>query len=221
MLMNLIRKFKDVGMSGSITRWYDKNTRENRMGEMREYATEVARHIKNGDNVLEIAPGPGYMSIELAKMGNYNITGLDISPDMVRISRKNAEHEKVNINFIQGNVTSMKFEEGTFDFIFCSAAFKNFKEPLLALKEMYRVIKKGSVVLISDMRGDVSNQALKEEVNRIGKSGFERFMLPMVFKNLAISAYTKDEFIDMIKETSFEKHKIQEMGIGFYIYLYK
>ena len=221
MLMNLIRKFKDVGMSGSITRWYDKNTRENRMGEMREYATEVARHIKNGDNVLEIAPGPGYMSIELAKMGNYNITGLDISPDMVRISRKNAEHEKVNINFIQGNVTSMKFEEGTFDFIFCSAAFKNFKEPLLALKEMCRVIKKGGVVLISDMRGDVSNQALKEEVNRIGKSGFERFMLPMVFKNLARSAYTKDEFIDMIKGTSFEKHKIQEIGIGFYIYLYK
>lgn len=221
MLMNLVRKFKDVGMSGSITRWYDKNTRENRMDEMREYAKEVARHIKDGANILEIAPGPGYMSIELAKTGNYNITGLDISHDMVKISRKNAEREKVNINFIQGNVTSMKFEEGTFDFIFCSAAFKNFKEPLLALKEMYRVIKKGGVVLIGDMRGDVPKQALKDEVNKMGKSSFGRFILLMVFKNLARSAYTKDEFLNMIKETSFEKHEIKEIGIGFYIYLYK
>ena len=220
-LFNFIRKFKDLGITGPFTRWYDKNTRETRMEEMREYATEVAKHIKNGDNVLEVAPGPGYMSIELAKMGNYNITGLDISPDMIRICKKNAEREKVNINFIEGNVIAMDLKEDSFDFIFCSAAFKNFKEPILALREMCRILKKGGIALISDLRRDISKQSLEEQINQISKPGFERLMVKMTFKNLVRYAYTKDEILEMIKGTSFEKHEIKETGMGFYVYLYK
>ena len=220
-ILNFIRKFKDLGLTGSFTRWYDKNTRKTRMEEMREYAREVASHIKDGANVLEVAPGPGYMSIELSKMGNYNITGIDISADMIKICKKNAEREKVNINFIQGNVTAMNLEEESFDFIFCSAAFKNFKEPVLALKEMHRVLRKGGIVLISDLRRDISKESLEEQVNKISKHGFERLMVKMTFKSLARYAYTRNEFVEMIKQTAFEKNEIKETGTGFYIYLYK
>jgi 2-polyprenyl-3-methyl-5-hydroxy-6-metoxy-1,4-benzoquinol methylase len=44
------------------------------------------------------------MSIQLAKMGNFNITGMDISPDMVKICKTNAERENMNITFLEGNV---------------------------------------------------------------------------------------------------------------------
>jgi ubiquinone/menaquinone biosynthesis C-methylase UbiE len=216
-----IRKFKDIGLTGPFTRWYDKNTRETRLAEMQGYANEVFKHIKEGAFVLEVAPGPGYMSIELAKIGNFNITGMDISADMINICKKNAEQENVKITFLQGNVSIMPFEENTFDFIFCSAAFKNFKEPIAALKEMHRVLKTNGIVLIIDLRRDVTKHGLKEEVVKITKPGFERFWVSKTFKSLARYAYTKNEIIDMINQTSFVKNDIHESGIGLSIYLYK
>jgi len=221
-IVSVIRKFKDIGITGSFTtRRYNKNTRDARLGEMREYAKEVTRHIKEDAFVLEVAPGPGYMSIELAKMGNFNITGIDISPDFIKICKANAESENVNVSFLEGNVSAMPFDANTFDFVFCSAAFKNFKEPVVALQEMYRVLKAGGIGLIVDMRRDVTKQGLAEEVEKITKPGFERFWVKYTFKNLAKYAYLKDEFIEMIKQTSFTKYEIKESGIGFYIYLYK
>jgi 2-polyprenyl-3-methyl-5-hydroxy-6-metoxy-1,4-benzoquinol methylase len=77
--MRKARKNKDLGITGWFTRWYDKNTREKRLSEMQEYANEVKNHLSDNSNVLEVAPGPGYFSIELVKMGKYNITGMDIS----------------------------------------------------------------------------------------------------------------------------------------------
>jgi ubiquinone/menaquinone biosynthesis C-methylase UbiE len=220
-LMRLGRKFKDLGITGGFTRWYDKNTRENRIGEMREYAKEAKRFFTDHANILEVAPGPGYFSIELAKMGNYNITGMDISADFIEICKTNARRENVNINFVQGNVSSMAFADETFDFIFCSAAFKNFKEPVTALREMYRVLRNNGTVLIVDMNHDVSKQTLAEEAAKISKSGFERWFMKTTFKGLCKGAYSKTELENMIKETSFKKNEIKEVGICLYIYLYK
>jgi ubiquinone/menaquinone biosynthesis C-methylase UbiE len=220
-LMRLGRKVKDLGITGPFTRWYDKNTRENRIGEMQEYAKEAKKFLADNANVLEAAPGPGYFSIELAKMGSYNITGMDISADFIEICKTNAQWENVNINFVQGNVSSMTFEDDIFDFIFCSAAFKNFREPITALREMYRVLKHSGMVLIVDMNHDVSKEALAEEAAKISKSGFERWFVRNTFKGLCKGAYSRSELENIIKQTAFSKSEIKEIGIGFYIYLYK
>jgi ubiquinone/menaquinone biosynthesis C-methylase UbiE len=220
-LMRIGRKVKDLGITGPFTRWYDKNTREKRIGEMQEYANQVKRHLTDNAKVLEVAPGPGYFSIELAKMGNFNITGMDISADFVEICKTNATRENVSANFIQGNVSEMPFEDNTFNFIFCSAAFKNFKEPVTALHEMYRVLKNDGIVLIVDMNHDVSKEILNEAATKSSKPGFERWFMKMTFKGLCNAAYSRNELENIIKQTSFNKKEIKEGGIGFYIYLYK
>jgi ubiquinone/menaquinone biosynthesis C-methylase UbiE len=220
-LMRIGRKVKDLGITGPFTRWYDKNTREKRIGEMQEYANEVKKHLTDNAKVLEVAPGPGYFSIELAKMGNYHITGMDISDDFVEICKTNAKRENVSANFIQGNVSKMPFEDNTFNFIFCSAAFKNFKEPVTALREMYRVLKNNGIALIVDMNHDVSKETLNEAATKSSKPGFERWFMQMTFKGLCNAAYSKNELENMIKQTAFNKNEIKEGGIGFYIYLYK
>jgi ubiquinone/menaquinone biosynthesis C-methylase UbiE len=219
--MRTARKSKDLGITGWFTRWYDKNTREKRIGEMHEYAKEVKRHLTEHANVLEVAPGPGYFSIELAKMDNFSITGMDISADFVEICKTNAKRENINITFLQGNVSAMQFEDNTFDFIFCSAAFKNFKEPVVALHEMYRVLKSNGTILIIDMNHDVSKETLAEEATKISRSGFERWFIKTTFKVLCKGAYSKTELENMIKQTSFNKNEIKEIGISLYIYLYK
>ena len=219
--MRNARKSKDLGINGWFAQWYDKNTREKRLGEMQEYAKIVKMHLTDNDNVLEVAPGPGYFSIELAKMGNYNITGMDISTDFVEIGKKNALKENVDIKFVQGNVSLMNFNDNVFNFVFCSAAFKNFKEPIKALQEMHRVLKDNGIVLIMDMNHDASKEKLTEEAAKISKTGFERWFMKNTFKILSKGAYKKIELENMIKETLFKKYEIKEVGIGFYIYLYK
>jgi 2-polyprenyl-3-methyl-5-hydroxy-6-metoxy-1,4-benzoquinol methylase len=84
-MMKLQRHFKDLTIGGITARWYDNNTRKSRLREMKAYAAEVAKHIQDGCSVLEVAPSPGYLAIELAKLGKYKIIGLDISKDFVSL----------------------------------------------------------------------------------------------------------------------------------------
>ncbi len=81
------------------------------------------------------------------KLGAYQITGLDISKSFVEIARKNAAGSGLQIDFRQGNASAMPFEDETFDFTFCQAAFKNFTEPVKAIAEMYRVLRPGGTSL--------------------------------------------------------------------------
>jgi ubiquinone/menaquinone biosynthesis C-methylase UbiE len=221
-MMKRMRRSKDLGIGGMMARWYDKNTRKHRLSEMKQYAQEVSNHIKTDNAVLEVAPGPGYFAIELAKLGKYKITGMDISQDFVEIARRNAKDAGVDIEFQQGNVSEMPFPDNKFDFIFCSAAFKNFKDPSTALDEMYRVLKPGGMVLIADMNRNVSDRAISEFVKKSGEKGFEAIFMKFTFKYfLKTGAYSKDEFINLISKTKFSSSEIKEEGIGFYIFIQK
>lgn len=206
-MMKSMRHSKDLGIGGAMARWYDKNTRSHRMAEMRAYAEEVARRLNEGADVLEVAPGPGYLTIALAAMGKFNVTGMDVSQDFVDIATRNARDAGVHVDFRQGNVSSMPFEDSSFDFIVCSAAFKNFKEPLAALKEMHRVLKPDGTALIIDMRRDASSKDIDNMVKESGEKGLEAFWLKLTFKYfLRRGAYTEAEILDLVSKTSFREH---------------
>ena len=58
-----------------------------RKSDVRGYRTcaqSVVDRLSPGSSVLEVAPGPGYLAIEIAKRGQYRMVGLDISHSFVR-----------------------------------------------------------------------------------------------------------------------------------------
>jgi ubiquinone/menaquinone biosynthesis C-methylase UbiE len=221
-MMKSMRRTKDLGIGGWMAYWYDNNTKNHRLKEMKMYAAEVASHIKNGATVLEVAPGPGYLSIELAKLGKYKIVGLDISKDFVEIARKNAKTAGVDVDFRQGNVADIVSPDSAFDFIICTAAFKNFKEPLRALTEMHRVLKPGGTALIIDMNKNASKQQLEASTREMGEKGLEAFFMQVIFKYfLKKGAYSKDEFNGLISKTEFKNHDISERDISLHVCLQK
>jgi 2-polyprenyl-3-methyl-5-hydroxy-6-metoxy-1,4-benzoquinol methylase len=57
---------------------------------------------------LEVAPGPGFVAIALARLGSYRLVGLDISESFVRIARENAKRAGVNITFREGTASRGK-----------------------------------------------------------------------------------------------------------------
>src|SRR5216684_3580382 len=99
------KAYKGFGMEGLTARWYASLTGKS-LVEFKSLAQRVAREIPPGSHVLEVAPGPGYVAIELAKLGRYQITGLDISHTFVQIARRNGRQSGVNVDFQQGNTAS-------------------------------------------------------------------------------------------------------------------
>ena len=215
------KAYKGLPMEGLIATWYAgitrSDVRRHKLG-----AEQWAKKIAPGSRVLEVAPGPGYFSIELARLGNYQITGLDISKSFVEIARRNAAGAGVNVDFRQGNASDMPFESDTFDFIICQAAFKNFTEPVKAIREMYRVLKPGGTAVILDLRGDASRAAINEEVKQLGLNRINSFITRWTFENVLLkNAYTKAEIKQFISQTNFTKHEIREDNVGMEIQLEK
>lgn len=216
--MKFFRRYQDLEIEGAKAKMYDELTRQHRMGEMKMQANEVVKHIKDGDSVLEIAPGAGYLSIELSKLGNYKITGMDLSKDLVEIANRNAKEASVDIDFQQGNVSNMPFHENMFNFIICVLAFKNFKEPLKALEEMHRVLKPDSTALIIDLNRKASMKVTKTVAENMGLKGVMAYIAGAIQRQ---AAYSKEEFESYISQTGFKDFVIKDTNIGFAIYLNK
>src|ERR1700690_3981975 len=126
-----VKAYKGMGMEGSTARWYDRTTRKD-LPEIRALAVRIAAAIPPAAQVLEVAPGPGFLSIELAKRG-LAVQAVDISRTFVEIAGRNAAAEGVDVRFEQGNAAALPLEDASVDFLVCRAAFKNFTEPQKAL----------------------------------------------------------------------------------------
>ncbi|MGO4547248.1 class I SAM-dependent methyltransferase [Paenibacillus sp. 2TAB23] len=220
-MMKNMRKKKDVGIYGLTAKWYDKNSRKSRMTQMQEYANEVAALVGKKANILEVAPGPGYLSIELAKKG-FNVTGVEISPDFVKIEKNNANEANVTVDFKEGNASKLPCENRFFDFVVCSAAFKNFKDPVKVLCEMHRVLVEGGTALIIDMNYEATAEDINNEIVQTGMKGFDKHFVKFAFNTfLKQGAYTKTDFESLLQETPFKNYTIKKEGISLFVYLYK
>jgi ubiquinone/menaquinone biosynthesis C-methylase UbiE len=215
------KAYKGLPMEGVIASWYAKTTRKD-LNRHKLMAEQLVGKIPANGSVLEIAPGPGYFCIELAKLGHFQITGLDISKSFVEIARKNAKEAGSRIDFREGNASAMPFKDGTFDFTFCQAAFKNFSEPVKAISEMYRVLKPGGTAVIADLRRDATAEDIRREVNGMGLDPVNRFFVKWTFDQMLLkSAYSIDQMKAMVAQTPFDKCRIDGKGVGFLAWLEK
>jgi ubiquinone/menaquinone biosynthesis C-methylase UbiE len=219
--MTTTKGYKGLPMEGLIASWYAKTTLKD-LKRHKLIAKQLVEKIPANGKVLEIAPGPGYFCIELARLGNYKITGLDISKSFVEIARKNAAEAGLKIDFREGNASAMPFEDDTFDFTFCQAAFKNFSEPVKAIAEMYRVLRPGGVSVIADLRRDASPAEIDREVKGMGFGRVNQLMVRWTFDQMLLkSAYSVDEMKTMVSQTPFGKCQIKVDGVGFQVVLEK
>lgn len=215
------KAYKGLPMEGVIASWYAKITLKD-LKRHKVMAEQMVRKIPANGKVLEIAPGPGYFCIELARLGNYQITGLDISKSFVEIARRNAAEAGLQIDFREGNASAMPFKENTFDFTFCQAAFKNFSEPVKAIAEMYRVLRPGGLSVISDLRRDASSADIEQEIKGMGLGSINRFMVSWTFRNILLkNAYSVDEIKSMVSQTPFGKCEINIDGVSLEVLLKK
>jgi ubiquinone/menaquinone biosynthesis C-methylase UbiE len=210
----MTKGYKGLGMEGCVAKWYATNTRKG-LDEYQALARKVAADLRPGSRVLEVAPGPGYFAIELAKLGDYHVDGLDISKTFVEIAARNAKEANVGAAFLLGNASSMPYGPESFDFVFCRAAFKNFAQPMCALKEMYRVLKQGGKGVLIDLRKDASAEAIRREVDQMGLNLVNRIFVKLTFRFVLLGrAYTETQFREFFAYTDFRSVEFCPNPVG-------
>jgi ubiquinone/menaquinone biosynthesis C-methylase UbiE len=211
----------DSGMEGMTAKWYAANTAE-MMNEYITLAQRIAAQLAPGSAVLEVAPGPGYFCIELARLGAFQITGLDLSRTFVRLATMQAAKARVAVEFLEGSASNLPFPARSFDFLLCRAAFKNFAKPDQALHEMSRVLRPGGRALIIDLKADATPDSISQYIDALGLSTVNRILTGLVLKTMLLKrAYTREQFQEMLWEVNFSNVEINEDAMGFEIWLTK
>ena len=210
-----------LGMEGSIARWYEKTTRRD-MDQFRKLAARLSDLLPCGGDILEVAPGPGFLSVELARNPSLRVAALEISKTFVELARKNAAEARVTANIVQGNVSQMPFADNSFDLLVCRAAFKNFAEPVRALQEMRRVLRPGGTGLIIDLRKDASRAEINRYIDKLGLGFWNRWITRLTFPLMLLKrAYTVPAFQQMLAGIGFARTHIDANDIGMEIWLEK
>jgi ubiquinone/menaquinone biosynthesis C-methylase UbiE len=214
------KRFKVVPeMQGVVARWYARQRGSaSQLEAYRAQAAQLTAGLPPGADVLEVAPGPGYLTIELARRGAH-VTGLDISRSFVEIARQHARQAAVSVDFRQGDAASLPFAAEAFDLVVCQAAFKNFTRPVSALDEMYRVLRRGGTAVIQDLRRDASGADIDREVDAMGLGRLSGRMTRWALRMLRRRAYPPTRFERLAAESAFRTYNIRAQGVGMEIRL--
>jgi len=103
--------------------------------------------VQEGEAVLEIGFGTGHALVELARCVGKNgkVSGIDITPQMVEISRKRLEKEGLidRVEVYEEDAKNMPFEDNLFDAVYMASSLELFDTPDIpkVLEEVKRVLK--------------------------------------------------------------------------------
>ncbi len=107
---------------------------------------------------LEVGPGPGYVGLEwLKRQGeNARLTGLEISPAMIKIARNNAREYGLDgrTEYVLGDAMNMPFTDGCFDSVFSNGSLHEWEDPARGFREILRVLRPGGKFCVCDLRRD-------------------------------------------------------------------
>ena len=215
-------RFKGPEMEGPVARWYARiRGSKSQIEVFRKQAAELTSGLPDGAAVLEVAPGPGYLTIEIARLGRFQVAGLDISHTFVQIASRNAAEAHVTVDFRQGDVAAMSFAAESFDLVVCQAAFKNFTLPKSALSEMHRVLRRGGIAVIKDMSRDATHADIEGEVKAMELGALGTLTTKATLEMLRRRAYSPAQFERLVAESPFQTAKIAMAGIGLEVQLTK
>lgn len=189
------------------------------MKEIREQLPE-GRKLK----ILDVGCGAGFFSILLAKDG-HQVTGIDLTPDMIKNSSLLAEEEKVSCEFQVMDAENPEFQDETFDVVISRNLTWTLPNVRRAYQEWIRVLKKGGVLLNFDANyglEDCTDAASLPEDHAHKTLGIEMMReCEEIKRQLPISSYSRPAWdLETLGALELKEFKL-DLGISSRIYLEK
>lgn len=171
----------------------------------------IDEYIKRNSLVLDVGCGTGINTVKL-KNKTKNIIGLDVKNFI-----KN-EH-KDSFKFVKGDGKKIPFKQNYFDFVTCWDVIEHIKEDSLFLREIFRVLKPGGLLLLSTPnRNRLSNRLIRL---------FKKIKYPYYLGSnpdgvgdiVHIREYTEKELERLIARISFKVELKEGIYLGFHGFL--
>jgi len=110
----------------------------------------IKKILNNPKEILDIATGTGDFAISAAKHTQANITGIDISDQMIYVGNKKIQQKKLNnrIKLSIEDSENLPFLDNSYDAITAGFGVRNFENLEKGLSEIHRVVKKNGYVVI-------------------------------------------------------------------------
>ena len=126
----------------SAIEWNVRFTQQARWTEQIRRALYDGLGLEKARRGLEVGCGTGVISEEIRRIGQAEIHGIDLQWDFLHFGL----NAHPNLHLAQANAFQLPYEENLFDFSFCHYFLLWAADPLMAIKEMYRVTRAGGVV---------------------------------------------------------------------------
>lgn len=110
----------------------------------------IKKILNNPKEILDIATGTADFAISAAKHTQANITGIDISDQMIFVGNKKIQQKKLQnrIKLSIEDSENLPFNDNSYDAITAGFGVRNFENLEKGLSEIYRVVKKNGYVVI-------------------------------------------------------------------------
>ena len=159
-----------------------------------DYTMRSINPTKN-DCVLDAAAGTCSFGRAAAPFVK-TVVCLDATPAMLDVGREESAKSGItNINFINGYVDAIPFDDQYFDIVFTGNAFHHFTEMEKPFSEMHRVLKRGGQLVIKDM--EAAEESLRSIEDKI-----EIMRDPSHIKNRS-----RDEFLTLYEKYGYNVTK--------------
>ncbi|EKF86204.1 arsenite methyltransferase [Methanobacterium formicicum] len=154
--------------------------------------------IKKGETVLDLGSGGG-IDVFLAanKVGDAGkVIGVDMTQEMVKTATQNAEAGGYdNVEFKLGEIENLPIEDNSIDVIISNCVINLTPNKSVAFKEVFRVLKDGGRILISDI---VTEGELPDAVRKSFQAWSE----------CTAGAMEKQDYLETIKKAGFKDVEI-------------
>ena len=101
--------------------------------------------IRAGQKILDVGCGTGVVAITAARAGA-QVSGVDLTPELLERARDNALVANVEINLREGDVEALPFDDAMFDVVVSQFGHMFAPRPNVAIAQMLRVLKPGGTI---------------------------------------------------------------------------
>lgn len=161
--------------------------------------------------VVEVCPGPGNLCGELIKKGAQKVIGIDASETMLDHATKKFEREiaQGRIEFKKGWAQKLPINDGIANGSINFHSFHQFKDDQRAfdaLKDMVRILTPSGWGFVRDFRRDVPTHIMDRFLKK--RTAKTPEVAELLRESLG-AAFTRDEFIDMLKKIDGIKFSVE------------
>jgi ubiquinone/menaquinone biosynthesis C-methylase UbiE len=132
--------------------------------------------LSGSERVLELGPGPGFFSVEIARRLTYGRLDLfDLQPEMLEKARRHLEHAGFHdVGYTAGQAAEgFPFPDNSFDVAFLAAVIGEVPDKQACIRSLSRVLKPGGRLVFTEMFPDPDRISVEELRDLAEPEGFD------------------------------------------------